>query len=54
MIAAGGDPTTVAKIAGHSQASTTLNIYSHAIREREQAAVAKLGAHVGRLRSAKS
>lgn len=53
MIAEGEDVVTVAKIAGHSTASTTLGIYAHAVREREQAAVAKLGAHVSRLRQAK-
>ena len=51
LIAEGYDPTTVAKIAGHSTPSTTLDIYSHAIRERERAAVDGLGAHLERLRS---
>lgn len=33
MIGSGVDPTTVSGILGHSQVSTSLNIYSHAFAE---------------------
>mgnify|MGYP002532814678 CR=1 FL=1 len=35
LIGAGIDPTTVSSILGHSQVSTTLNLYSHMLRENQ-------------------
>lgn len=35
LIGAGIDPTTVSGILGHSQVSTTLNLYSHMLRENQ-------------------
>ena len=35
LIGAGIDPTTVSGILGHSQVSTTLNLYSHMFRENQ-------------------
>ena len=35
LIGAGIDPTTVSGILGHSQVSTTLNLYSHIFRENQ-------------------
>ena len=35
LIGAGIDPTTVSGILGHSQVSTTLNIYSHMFQENQ-------------------
>lgn len=43
LIAAGVDVRTVAGRLGHANASTTLNIYSHAIAARDQAAATVLG-----------
>ena len=42
MIAGGADVATVAGILGHSQPSTTLNIYTHAFDKNKKAASAKL------------
>ena len=38
LIAAGTDVTTVASMLGHSQPSTTLDIYSHAFDKNKRAA----------------
>ena len=35
LVGAGIDPTTVSGILGHSQVSTTLNLYSHMFRENQ-------------------
>lgn len=43
LIAAGVDIRTVASRLGHSQTSTTLNIYSHAMKARDQEAAAIIG-----------
>lgn len=45
LISAGTDIRTVSKRLGHAQTSTTLNIYSHAIKSADQAAAETL-AHV--------
>ncbi len=42
MIAGGADVATVAGILGHSQPSTTLDIYTHAFDKNKKAASAKL------------
>ncbi len=42
MIAGGTDVATVASILGHSQPSTTLNIYTHAFDKNKKAASAEL------------
>ena len=42
MIAGGTDVATVAGILGHSQPSTTLDIYTHAFDKNKKAASAKL------------
>lgn len=42
MIAGGTDVATVASILGHSQPSTTLDIYTHAFDKNKQAASARL------------
>jgi integrase len=42
MIAGGADVATVAGILGHSQPSTTLNIYTHAFDKNKKAASAGL------------
>lgn len=44
LIAAGVDIRTVAARLGHAQTSTTLNIYSHAMKARDQDAAAIIGA----------
>lgn len=43
LIAAGVDVRTVAARLGHAQTSTTLNIYSHAMKARDQEAAAVIG-----------
>jgi len=48
LIADGVDIRTVGAVLGHSAASTTLNIYSHAIAGAQPAAVAKLGERLRR------
>ena len=42
MIAGGADVATVAGILGHSQTSTTLDIYTHAFDKNKKAASAEL------------
>jgi integrase len=42
LIASGTDVATVAGLLGHSQPSTTLDIYSHAFDENKEAASEKL------------
>lgn len=42
MIAGGTDVATVAGILGHSQSSTTLDIYTHAFDKNKKAASAGL------------
>ena len=42
MIAGGTDPATVAGLLGHSQVSTTLDIYTHAFDKNKRAASEKL------------
>ena len=44
MIAEGVDIRTVSNRLGHAQTSTTLNIYSHALKSRDQDAAEKLDA----------
>ena len=44
MIAEGADIRTVSNRLGHAQTSTTLNIYSHALKSRDQDAADKLDA----------
>ena len=47
MIAGGADVATVAGILGHSQPSTTLNIYTHAFDKNKKAASAGLQGNAG-------
>lgn len=51
MIAGGTDVATVAGILGHSQPSTTLDIYTHAFDKNKKAASAKLQGSPARPRS---
>ena len=44
MIAEGVDIRTVSNRLGHAQASTTLNIYAHALKSRDLDAAEKLDA----------
>jgi integrase len=43
LIGAGIDVRTVAGRLGHADASTTLRVYSHVLRERDKAAAGHLG-----------
>lgn len=53
MLAEGDDIKTVSEMLGHSQASTTLNIYGHILEGRKRAAVDRLGERLDRLVRAK-
>lgn len=52
LIGAGVDVRTVAERLGHSDASLTLRVYSHAIRERDRAAAEIIGRVLGPSRQA--
>ena len=47
LIAQGVDVRTVASLLGHSQASTTLDIYAHAFDKKKRDAQEKLGEVMG-------
>jgi integrase len=47
MIAKGVDIVTVASLAGHAQASTTINMYAHAVQERRASAIEAVGELLG-------
>ena len=47
LIAQGVDVRTVASLLGHSQASTTLDIYAHAFDKKKREAQEKLGQVMG-------
>ena len=47
LIAQGVDVRTVASLLGHSQASTTLDIYAHAFDKKKREAQEKLGEVMG-------
>jgi integrase len=47
LIGAGVDPRVVADRLGHTFVSTTLNIYAHAIKEKDEEAAAILGKIIG-------
>ena len=46
LIAGGADVTTVAGLLGHSQPSTTLDIYSHAFDKNKRAASQRMQASI--------
>ncbi|MAG36476.1 MAG: hypothetical protein CL878_09570 [Dehalococcoidia bacterium] len=48
LVASGADVAAVAAILGHSQITTTLNTYSHALPEATRAAISKADSLVGR------
>ena len=47
LIAKGVDIVTVSSLAGHANASTTLNMYSHAVQERKASAIEAVGDLLG-------
>ena len=47
LIAQGVDVRTVASLLGHTQASTTLDIYAHAFNKNKREAQEKLGKVIG-------
>ncbi len=47
LIAKGVDIVTVSSLAGHAQASTTINMYAHAVQERRASAIEAVGDLLG-------